>query len=148
MSTYNEYLHSEFKQLGFPDYIKMLDSELRLKSVSFLFSRQTLTDAPFFGKYNTDFSFAVVHPTEESGKRPYISLIQASLLDPSIEDQRDAILHTRLYYRPLPSRQAINEDVIQSFDDHLRHEINTLDRIRRANPKEQLEILAAHVKKR
>ena len=148
MSTYNEYLHSDFKQLGFPDYIKMLDSELRLKDVSFLFTRQNLTGAPFFGKYNTDFRFAVVHPSEESGKRPYISLIQSNLLDPSIEDQRFAILHTRLYYHPLPTSQAIKEDLIQSFEDHLRHKISTLDRIRPTNPAEQLEILAAHVRKR
>src|SRR5689334_21479090 len=71
MSNYNEYLHSDFKRLGFPEYIKMLDGELRLKDVTFLFTRQNLLDPPFFGKYNTEFRFAIVHPPEESGKRPY-----------------------------------------------------------------------------
>ena len=148
MSTYNEYLHSDFKQLGFPDYIKMLDSELQLKDVSFLFTRQNLPDAPFFGKFNTEFRFAVVHPSEDSGKRPYISLIQSSLLDGNIEDHRLAILHTQLYYQPLPTRQAIKQDIIQSFEDHLRKNISALNRINPTNPAEELEILAAHVRKR
>jgi len=148
MSTYNEYLHHDFKQLGFPDYIKMLDSELRLNDISFLFTRQNLLDAPFFGKFNTEFRFGVVHPSEDSGKRPYISLIQSSLLDASIEDHRLAVLHTQLYYQPLPNRQAIKQDILQSFEDLLRHNISTLNLIKPPNAAENLEILAAHVRKR
>lgn len=148
MSNYNEYLHGDFKHLGFSNYIKMLDSELRLKDVSFLFTRQNLTGAPFFGRYNTEIRFAVVHPSEESGKRSYIGLIQSSLFDSGIEHRQEALIHNHLYYKPIPTQQAIIDHTIQLLEDHLRRKLSTVNRIAIGTPVEDLSILASHVRTR
>ncbi|GGA93142.1 hypothetical protein [Puia dinghuensis] len=148
MSTYNEYLHSNFKQLGFPNYIKMLDSEIRLKDMSFLFTQENLQQAPFFGRYNTKLCFAIIHPTDESGKRPYIGLIQSSLLDAAPEDQQKALIHNQVYYTPVPNRQAIIKDTIQFLEDHLRRKLSSLNRIALGNPVHELQLLSSNVRKR
>jgi hypothetical protein len=148
MSTYNEYLHGDFRRLGFPDYIKMLDGELRLKDVSVLSLREDLPAAPFFGKYSTEFRFALFHPSEESGKRPFISLIQSNLLDAAVEERQLAILHTRIYHHPLPSRLTMIDDIVQSFENHLRHNLSVLDRVITVDPGKELEELALQVVKR
>ncbi len=148
MSNYNEYLHGDFKQLGFPNYIKMLDTELRLKDVSFLFTRENLPGPPFFGKYDAEFRFAVAHPSEASGKRPFIAMIQSSLLDISVQDRHQSMLHSQFYYWPVPNCQALKADILQAFEDHLRHSLSVSDRMNAAGRLVQQEGLTAHVKKR
>jgi hypothetical protein len=148
MSNYNEYLHGDFKQLGFPNYIKMLDTELRLKDVSFLFTRENLPGPPFFGKYDAEFRFAIAHPSEDSGKRPFIAMIQTSLFHASIQDRQQAMLHSQFNYWPVPDRQALIADILQALEDHLRQSLSVSDRITAASRMHQGETLTAHVKKR
>ena len=148
MSNYNEYLHNDFNRLGFPNYIKMLDTELQLKSTSFLFTRENLVGAPFFGKYNTEFRFTVAHPSEDSGKRPFIAMIQSSLFDAAVQDRHEAMVHSQFYYWPVPNRQALTADILQFFEHHLRHNLSVSDRMNTASHLHQQEALSANVKKR
>jgi hypothetical protein len=123
MSCYNEYLHHDFKELGFPDYIKMLDGESRVANLNFLTTHEKLPEPPFFGKYSADIKFTIVNPSEETGKRPYIGLIQSTVFEASRGDNEPGMIHQQIYYPPFPEKRMIKQDITRSIEKIVRDRI-------------------------
>src|SRR5580704_6469552 len=107
MSCYNEYLHHDFKELGFTDYIRMLDGESRVANLNFLTTREKLSEPPFFGRYSADIRFTIVNPSEETGKRPYIGLIQFAVFEANGSKNESALINQQIYYPPFPAKSKI-----------------------------------------
>lgn len=123
MSCYNEYLHHDFKQLGFPEYIKMLDREQRMSNFNFLTTQEKLSGPPFFGKYAADIRFTIINPEEETGKRPFIGLIQSTIFEASGGNDHAAVVSRQLYYPPFPDRRHIQADITHSLESVQRSRI-------------------------
>lgn len=133
MSTYNDYLHDDFKRLGFPEYVKMLDSETCLTNLSFLSTRENLQQPPVPGQYAIEFDFTIITPTPTSGKRPYIGLIQATLTNEQADNQQENPIATQLFYPPLPNRQDMREAITKMLQARESQELSSA---RKMNPED------------
>lgn len=133
MSTYNDYLHDDFKRLGFPEYVKMLDSETCLTNLSFLSTRENLQQPPAPGQYAIEFDFTIITPTPTSGKRPYIGLIQATLTNEQADNQQENPIATQLFYPPFPNRQDMREAITKMLQARESQELSSA---RKMNPED------------
>jgi len=123
MSTYNEYLHHDLKELGYMDYIKMLDGEKRFANLNFLTTQERLSEPPFFGKYSANITFAIVNPLEDSGKRPYIGLICTTIFEVYGAKIEPGLVHEQIYYPPFPNKLQMKQDVTLTIEKIIRNQI-------------------------